>query len=231
MSLGLSRPPATPPQPEPPPPPPQRRPRPLATRRSPHATTTRTPYQSTLDGSPGSKCSSATPSGSTWTPSPSSTPSVPDSLAGLFRLLAAGSGLRAMEARAFLRSLGLRGREDLRYFSLRTFLDSSRMAGDERSRECSPHLMTFGMMRSGSVLTARIGYRRCAYASSSSDVLESPGSIPPRYFLSERAVRSVLAHSARHAALGHGFTARIVPGPAWSERSTRTTPSEEDPAP
>ena len=228
MSLGLSRLPATP-QPEPPPP---TQPRPFATRRSPHATTIRTPYQSTLGGSPGSECSPATPSGSTWTPSPSSTPSVPDSLAGLFRLLGTGSELRAMEARAFLRSLGLRGRDDLRYFSLKTFLDSSGTAGDERSRECSPRLMTFGMMQSGSVLTARIGYRRRARASSSSDVLVSPGSIPPRYFLSERAVRSVLAHSARHAGLGHGFTARIVPGPAWSsERSTRTTPSGEDPAP
>ena len=202
------------------------------TRRSPRATTTRTPYQSTLDGSPASKCSSATSSVSTWTPSPSSTPSVEDSLAGLFQLLGAGSELRAMGARAFLRSLGLRGSGDLRYYSLRTFRASSQSTREGRSPKCSPGWMGFGMMRSGSVLTARIGYRRRARASSSSDVLVSPGSIPPRYFLSERAVRSVLAHSARHAGLGHGFTARIVPGPAWSsERSTRPTPSGEDPAP
>lgn len=200
-----------------------------ATRRSPRATTTRTPYQSTLEGSPGSKCTRAMQSGSTWTPCPSSTPSARDSLAELFRLLGTGSELRGMGARVFLRSLGLRGRDDLAFFSLRTFLDSSGTTGEGRSQRCSPRLMTFGMMRSGSVLTARLGYRRQGRASSSSDVLESPDSIPPRYFLSGTAVRSLLAHSARHAGLGHGFTARIVPGPAWLERSTQAMPSAEDP--
>lgn len=201
------------------------------TRRSPRATTTRTPYQSTLDGSPGSKCSTATPSASTWAPCPSLTPSVEDSLAGLFRLLGAGSELRAMGARAFLRSLGLRGSGDLGYFSLRTFLDCSRTTGGGRSPKCSPRWMGFGLMRSGSALTAQLGSRKTGRASFLSDVLESPESIPPRYFLSWKSARSFLAHSQRHAERGNGFTARIFPSPQWPGQSTRTTERGADPAP
>lgn len=70
--------------------------------------------------------------------------------------------------------------------------------------------MPFGMMRSGSALTARIGSPSAERGSSLSDVLESLNSIPPQYFLSGKALRSLLAHSARHAAKGHGFSHRIV---------------------
>lgn len=209
--MALSGHPPSPPPPTTPPPPVEAAPgRSRGTRPSRPATTTRTPYQSTVDGSRGSECTSATPSASTWTPCPSSTPSVEASLAELFRLLEKGSELRGMGARVFLRPLGLRGREDLGFCSLKTFPDSSRTTGGGRSRGCSEGWMPFGMMRSGSALTARIGSPSAERGSSLSDALESLDSIPPQYFLSGKALRSLLAHSARHAAKGHGFSHRIV---------------------
>lgn len=117
-----------------------------------------------------------------------------DSLARLFHLLENGSALQTLEARYFLKLLGLQSRKDLDTCSLKTLRDYYSMMKEGRSEPFSLHLMSWGMMRNGRLCTAAISFHREGSASSLSDILErNPSS---KYSLSERQKKRLAERSA-----------------------------------
>ena len=132
-----------------------------------------------------------------------------DFLASHSASLESGRASATLAAHSSLRLLGLLRSNDLGFCSLRTSRDSSATMTGEPSGPSSPRWMNWGTMRNGRCLTASISEsRRIGSASSLSDILEeNPG---PKYFLSERAVGSLLAHRERQRKAGHGFGASIA---------------------
>lgn len=148
------------------------------------------------------------------------TSSAQDSLVRLSALRATGSALRTQEARYFLKSLGLQKTDVSPTYSLRTSKDCSTTTTGEPSKQSSERWMNAGLMLNGNVSTANIMYRRTENVSSLSAILET--NPDPKYFLTERAVKSLMEHSNRHQAKGNGFGAHIV------EQSMPTTIKEEE---
>ena len=144
--------------------------------------------------------------------SPTSTSSPLDSHASLSRLLAAGGDLKTSGARFLLRQCGWPEASECRTSSLRTSGDSSRTTTGGPSKPSSERWMTAGMMRSGSVLTGNISFRRRAPGCSLSDVLEDRP--PSSAFQSDAAVEKIL----RKIEARRGFDAVILRG-----RSLRPT--------
>lgn len=172
------------------------------------SSSTRTLSRSTT-GTSGSDTSQLTLDGSTPTPSQTLTSYARDFLASPTRWLGSGPAFKTLAANSSLRSQGLLRSDILAYCSLRTSSASSPANGEQPSEKSSQPWMRWGMMRSGRCLTAStLESRRTASGCSLSDILEeSPGE---KYFLSDKALKSLLAHDKRHREAGNGFGASIA---------------------
>lgn len=118
-------------------------------------------------------------------------------------------GSRTRGAHFSLKSLGSLKSPDLAFYSLRMSRDSFRMTKDGRSTASSLSWMRWGMTANGKCLTANTSEsRRTEKGSSLSGILEAnPGE---RYFLSDKALGSLLAHDKKHKEAGNGFGASIL---------------------
>src|SRR5690606_20652492 len=136
-----------------------------------------------------------------WMPGDSQTLtySPQDSLARLFQLLEKGSVLRTLEARYFLKSLGLRDKNDLACYSLRTLRDYCSMNTGGPSESCSLRWMSWGTMSNGKLSTANISFHKADRGCSLSHILEANPS--SKYFLSENMqekMRQMVERSSSH---------------------------------
>lgn len=157
------------------------------------SSSTSTPSRSTT-GTSASITSQQTLDGSEPTPYLILTCYARDFLASPTRWLGSGPAFKTLAANSSLKSLGLLRSDVLAYCSLRTSWGSSQAREDGPSERYSQPWMRWGMMRNGRCLTASaLESRRTGSASSLSDILEaSPGE---KYFLSERALKSLLTHN------------------------------------
>jgi len=116
--------------------------------------------------------------------------------------------LRTHEDHCFLKSLGLQKRSDHNIFYLKTSKGYSITTKGGLLELSSPRCRNWGTMSNGRYLTANILFRKTESVSSLSDILED--SVEEKYFLSEKSVKSLMAHSERHQKAGHGFKANIA---------------------
>lgn len=132
-----------------------------------------------------------------------------DFLASHSASLESGRASATLAAHSSLRLLGLLRSNDLGFCSLRTSRDSSATMTGEPSGRSSPHWMNWGTMRNGRCLTASISEsRRTGNVCSLSDILEESPS--QKYFLSDKALKSLAIHDKRHMDAGNGFGASIA---------------------
>jgi len=110
---------------------------------------------------------------------------------------------------SFLRLCGSLGIKDLSICSLRMSSGSSRMMRDAHSWLSSRHWTRWGMMRSGKLAMANIGFHRTGTGFSLSDILEEDA--PARYFLSEKALRSAMERIERAGEKGNGWQQPWIP--------------------
>ena len=78
-------------------------------------------------------------------------------------------------------------------------------------------------MQSGSALTAAISFRKTGSVCSLSRVLARH--VPAKYYLSDRALRSLLEHAAAQAARGNNFMPTILE----QERDAKESPGPSTP--
>ena len=103
---------------------------------------------------------------------------------------------------------GLQDKNDLNYYSLKMLRDCLTTTKEKPSERCSFVWMRWGTMLNGRCLTARISYHKTGRESSLSDILET--NPHPKYFLSQKSIKSTMAHAERHKKKGNGFGVNIV---------------------
>jgi len=152
--------------------------------------------------------SGKTPRSSNQKSSQTLTALLADSHVRLFRLQERDEVLQIQEDLCFLKSLGLQKRSDHNIFYLKTSKGYSITTKGGLLELSSPRCRNWGTMSNGRYLTANILFRKTESVSSLSDILED--SVEEKYFLSEKSVKSLMAHSERHQKAGHGFKANIA---------------------
>ena len=116
------------------------------------------------------------------------------------------AAFRMPEAHSFLKSLGCSKPSGHAIYCLRTseaFYLTTRGTLCERSSES---LTGWGMTRNGACMTLRGGSRRAESESSLSDILEPPERVPEKYYLSEKALRSLIMHREKQMKNGNNFS-------------------------
>ena len=99
------------------------------------------------------------------------------------------------EVHSFLKSLGLHGKKNHSFCSLKTLGTSSHMTKDGHSERSLIRWMKLGMTRSGFSLTLNFGFHKTGNVYILSDILEEK--VPEKYFLSEQATQSILKHATK----------------------------------
>ena len=99
------------------------------------------------------------------------------------------------EVHSFLKSLGLHGKRNHNFCSLKTLGTSSHMTKDGHSERSLIHWMKLGMTRNGFSLTLNFSFLKTGNESILSDILETD--VDQKYFLSEQATQSILKHATK----------------------------------
>ena len=99
------------------------------------------------------------------------------------------------EVHSFLKSLGLHGKRNHNFCSLKTLGISSHMTKDGHSERSLIHWMKLGMTRNGFSLTLNFSFLKTGNESILSDILETD--VDQKYFLSEQATQSILKHATK----------------------------------
>ena len=133
-----------------------------------------------------------------------------ESLASRLAPPASVKGLMMPEAHSFLRSLGCSKPSDHAFVSLKTCQAYSVTQAGRLLPESSRSWMGWGMTRSGWCLTLRAGPLSKENDLTLSAVLEPPERVPEKYYISEKALRGLVAHKKRHKAKGHNFGFRVL---------------------
>lgn len=137
-----------------------------------------------------------------------STVSVEDSPAKLSVLQDEEEVFRIHVDHSFLKLHGLQKRNDHAIFFLKTSKAYSITTKEILLEQSSPRLMKWGTMRSGRCLTANFSFRKTEREFSLSDIYEE--NPDKKYFLSEQAIKSMIAHAERHKKKGNGFGTHIL---------------------
>jgi len=139
---------------------------------------------------------------------PTTTSCAQDFLANLSRLLESEEVSKILEAHYSLKYVASCKLSDPHIFSLRTSKDSFLMTVEEHLEQSSPPWTNLGMGINGKCLTLKCGSLKIEREYSLSDILEKNPS--QKYFLSEKAVKGLIAHQKRHKEMGHGFGANVI---------------------
>ena len=160
--------------------------------------------QKTLDQNPNGKTQEKLNQANSQT----STSSLQDSLAKLLVMRENGSDFKTQEARYFMKLLGLRNKKDLTTYSLKMLEDYYSTRKEKPSHKSSVRLMNWGTIVNGKLSTANISFHKAGIEYSLSDILEDQ--VEEKYFLSDKMVKSMVAHDQRHKSQGNGLQSDIV---------------------
>lgn len=139
---------------------------------------------------------------------PNLTCSVEDFLARVFQLPENEKGCPIQGARYFLKYAGLYGFADPQFYCLKMCKGFCPLTEGGHSQSYSIPWMNWGMMSNGKCLTARVGYHRTDHAPLLSELLEP--NPDPKYFLSEKALESVMKYNQVKINKKQGFHVSIL---------------------